>query len=89
MKENNELNLKDLENVSGGYILDLGDEAGCSLRYAIIDDTTGKVVTRTNTLRGAQIEAHGCITGLGEIYNDEIITLDQYEKIFNKSYYNR
>ena len=87
MKENREIGLEELEAVSGGYILDRGEWCGDSLRYAVIDDETGKVVTLTNTLRGAEITAHGCQNGYGEIYNDEIITLEQYEQIFHKKLY--
>lgn len=72
--------IDELEQISGGNILDQGDNLDHSCRYALIDDKTGEWYCMSD-------KAESLTSHMQAGWNShEIITLDQYKEIFGKEF---
>ena len=73
-----ELNVDDLEEASGGYVLDRGRNIKDSFPYVVVDDKTGEKSCYNNILGKAQetAKANG--------FSTEVINQAQYDQLFGK-----
>ena len=78
--EANKMSSEELEKIGGGYILDQGENLDHSCRYALIDDKTGEWICMSD-------KAESVTSHIEAGWNShQIITLDEYRKIFGKDF---
>ena len=72
-----ELNVDDLEEASGGYVL-YDENCPDSFPYSVVDDKTGEKSCHNNLLRNAQETARA------NGFSTEVINKAQYNQLFGK-----
>lgn len=75
---------EELEDVAGGWIVDMGPQPDESYNRYVYIDYFGNVQTYTSTLEDAQYIANNN-KATGGFYNSAIMTLEQYEERFGHS----
>ena len=81
-KENIELSVDDLEEASGGYVVDMGSSVGDG-RYRSVDDFSGLSYAFSDDLEIVQRDAksRGFFT--------DVITTEEYQRRFGRTYRER
>lgn len=80
-----------LDAIAGGYIVDVGvNNPKFDRRYAVVNDKTGGTILFTNDLGYAEGQADTLtekVSYLDWLYSKRIITPDDYESIFGRSFF--
>ena len=90
--EENKLTMDELNDANGGYILDRSWWTADSCKWGIVDDKTGEILTWCASYNTAKMVCDDHAVPLGHnpdlwpSYSKEVITVDDYERIFGRPY---
>lgn len=77
----------ELDAVSGGYILDMGEGEGDS-RYFLIQDSTGRALAKSGELEEIQRQidkSNACAPEGYVLATKDVITFDQYKQKYGRT----